>query len=367
MQPRRLTEEAQEQNKTWSEREKQRREKREGRAREKIVWQELVGLSEARWGPLNYFCLCFWPLLHLAVFMGLTWLSTQVHEARTGKLATFHTAQVSSNSHQKALVSRAQCIFATGWKEWCKSDPESTCNSSLHLHLHPCYQLSHLWGKWLASQTPCLSFFGLWCPQLSASQDPRRASPDKNQRLHNKVGWPGGQTGEWKEGCRKACQGRTRRVVIYRTWHSLPSRLACEPAEFPSGSGLGVLKLSGYEQIGTSGHSDSTLPNVCHSLLWREESGQKPRCDQRTSGWKYNLVILGLGQPILLAWGRNNLLLLLSWTQGSHSQRPAGTSSSRDWEQKKGVAVVLGSGGSRRAAAHRHQEFMQGLPSSRLW
>lgn len=58
---------------------KKKKKKREGRAREKNVWQEPVVWVRQDGGPLGYFCLCFWRPLHLAVFMGLTWLSTQVH------------------------------------------------------------------------------------------------------------------------------------------------------------------------------------------------------------------------------------------------------------------------------------------------
>lgn len=38
---------------------------------------------------------------------------------------------------------------------------------------------------------------------------------------------------------------------------------------------LHVLKLSGCEETGTSGHSDSVSLNVCYLLLWREEGGQE--------------------------------------------------------------------------------------------
>lgn len=54
------------------------------------------------------------------------------HWAYPGKHATFHSSG-SVDSHQEALLSRAQCIVAIGWKQQCKSDLENICSSSLHL------------------------------------------------------------------------------------------------------------------------------------------------------------------------------------------------------------------------------------------
>lgn len=84
------------------------------------------------------------------------------------------------------------------------------------------------------------------------------------------------------------------------------------------------------------------------------------RSGQHSSGSKCNLIILDLAQPILLVWGRSNLLLLLSSTLGGHGQRQAAAVAGKAGEQKKWVAVVLGYRNCRRVVAPKDWEFMQG-------
>lgn len=175
LQPCRLAEESPEQNKAWREKEKQRRER--GKA------EQQRGMSGRSWwvwvrpdgGPLRYFCLCFWQPLHLAVFMGLTWLSTQVHSLGL-PWKTCHLP------HSSGFIWFTP--GSSGFKSsmhfcnWMETTMQMDLREDLQLSTallpssSPPAPQSKLWGD----QIQWLSFSRLWCPQLPASQDPRRGS-----------------------------------------------------------------------------------------------------------------------------------------------------------------------------------------------
>lgn len=218
--------------------------------------------------PLHYFCCCFGQSVHLAVFTGPTWLSTQVHSL--GLPWKKHHLPHSSgfmDSHWEALLSRAQCIVAIRWKQQGKSDLENICSLSLHLLPAPPSNPGSDQLEWPLNDWVSLGFCVHSCQLLRTPEEGAKSG----------LWWAGAILENEEKGWGNACQGRKHRVVIYRTWHSLASRLACEPADFPSALCLHVPKLSGCEEIETSGHSDSIRQNFCYSLLWSQEERKEGR------------------------------------------------------------------------------------------